>query len=42
MTALRNARPVNGTAAPGGNLYVGPSLAASLRDLVVALALQRG
>ena len=35
------ARPVPTTSAPGGNVYVGPSLASSLLRFVAALATAR-
>jgi len=38
MSAARPAQPVPATSAPGGNVYVGPSLASSLFKVAAALA----
>jgi hypothetical protein len=38
MSAARPAQTVPATAAPGGNVYVGPSLASSLFKVAAALA----
>jgi hypothetical protein len=36
--SARPAQPVPATTAPGGNVYVGPSLSSSLLKVAVALA----
>lgn len=39
--SARPAQPVAATTAPGGNVYVGPSLSSSLLKVVAALATAR-